>query len=262
MTTQEIAARNDKAQAFRALHTPGRPLVLFNIWDAGSAKAVAAAGAAALATGSWSVAAANGYPDGEQVPLDLALANLRRIVASTTLPVTLDLESGYGANAEDVGRSVAAAIDAGAVGCNLEDSYPADGSLRPVAEQAARLAQARAAAQRSGIAFFINARTDVFFQRPAEEHNAGMVTQALERAQAYAAAGADGLFVPGLADVQMIADLVAASPLPVNIMVGAATPSFDRLAAAGVARISHGPGPYRAAMKALETAAAAIYRGA
>ncbi len=262
MTTPNTAAQNDKAQAFRALHTPGRPLVLFNIWDAGSAKAVAAAGAAALATGSWSVAAANGYSDGEQVPLDLALANLRRIVASTTLPVTLDLESGYGANAEDVGRSVAAAIDAGAIGCNLEDSYPADGSLRPVAEQAARLAQARAAAQRSGIAFFINARTDVFFQRPAEEHDAGMVAQALERAQAYAAAGADGLFVPGLADVQMIADLVAASPLPVNIMVGAATPSFDRLAAAGVARISHGPGPYRAAMKALETAAAAIYRGA
>lgn len=261
MTTPIDMTQTSKAGVFRALHMAGRPLILFNIWDAGSAKAVATAGAAALATGSWSVAAANGYPDGEQVPLDLALANLRRIVASTELPVTFDLESGYGATAEGVGRSVAATIDAGAIGCNIEDSHPADGSLRPVAEQAARLAQARAAAERSGVAFFINARTDVFFQRPAEAHDAGMVAQALERAQAYADAGADGLFVPGLADAHLIAQLVAASPLPVNIMVGATTPSFDRLAAAGVARISHGPGPYLAAMKAVEAAATAIYRG-
>lgn len=260
MSTQNTN-QADKARAFREMHTAARPLILFNIWDAGSAKAVASAGAAALATGSWSVAAANGYADGEQVPLDLAVANLRRIVASTVLPVTFDLESGYGVNADDVGRSVAATIDAGAVGCNLEDSYPADGSLRPIAEQAARLAQARSAAQRSGVALFINARTDVFFQRSADVHDAGMVAQAIERARAYADAGADGLFVPGLADEKLIAELVAASPLPVNIMVGAATPSFDRLAAAGVARISHGPGPYLAAMKAVETAAAAIYRG-
>ncbi len=261
MSTQN-SSQSDKALAFREMHNAARPLILFNIWDPGSAKAVASAGAAALATGSWSVAAANCYADGEQVPLEFALANLRRIVASTELPVTFDLESGYGANAEDVARSVAATIDAGAVGCNLEDSYPADGSLRAMAEQAARLTQARNAAQRSGVAFFINARTDVFFQRPAEAHDAGMVAQALERARAYADAGADGLFVPGLADAQLIAELVAASPLPVNIMVGPATSSFDSLAAAGVARISHGPGPYLAAMKALETAAVAIYRSA
>lgn len=258
MVTQNTT-QSDKMRTFREMHNAEHPLILFNIWDPGSAKAVATAGAAALATGSWSVAAANGYPDGEQVPLELALANLRRIVASTALPVTFDLESGYGTDAEDVGRSVAATIDAGAVGCNLEDSYPADGSLRPIAEQVARLAQARAAALRSGGAFFINARTDVFFQRPAEAHDAGMVAQALERAQAYADAGADGLFVPGLVDAVLIAELVAASPLPVNIMVGAASPSFDRLAAAGVARISHGPGPYLAAMKAVQAAAAAIY---
>lgn len=258
MSTQNTT-QSDKARAFREMHNAAQPLVLFNIWDAGSAKAVANAGAAALATGSWSVAAANGYADGEQIPLDLALANLRRIVASTVLPVTFDLESGYGANPDDVGRSVAATIDAGAVGCNIEDSYPADGSLRPVAEQAARLAHARAEARRSGVALFINARTDVFFQRSADVHDAGMVAQALERAKAYADAGADGVFVPGLADEKLIAALVAASPLPVNIMVGPSTPSFDRLATAGVARISHGPGPYLAAMKAVETAAAALY---
>jgi 2-methylisocitrate lyase-like PEP mutase family enzyme len=259
MTTHTDRSQTDKAQAFRALHTPGRPLILFNIWDAGSAKAVATAGAAALATGSWSVAAANGYADGEKAPLDFVLANLRRIVSSTALPVTFDLESGYGADADGVGRAVAATIEAGAIGCNIEDSYPADGSLRRSDEQAARLVQARAAAVRGGVAFFINARTDVFFQRPAQDHDAGMVAQAIERANAYADAGADGLFVPGLADAALIAELVAASPLPVNIMVGAATPSFEALARAGVARISHGPGPYLAAMKAVEEAARSLY---
>lgn len=253
MTTQ-----HEKAQLFRSLHIAGKPLVLFNIWDAGSAKAVAAAGAAALATGSWSVAAAQGYPDGEQIPLDAALANLRRIVANSTLPVTFDVESGYGATPADVGRTIAAAIEAGAIGCNLEDSFPADGSLRPVEEAAARLAQARVAADSSGVALFINARCDVFFQKPAEAHDAGMVEAALDRAIAYAAAGADGLFVPGLADTALIAQLTAQSPLPVNVMVGSGAP-LAALAAAGVARISHGPGPYLAAMNALRDAAKMIY---
>lgn len=248
-----------RAHAFRALHQPGRPLILFNIWDVGSAKAVAAAGAPALATGSWSVAAANGFPDGEKMPLEFALANLRRITAATELPVTIDLESGYGDSAEAVGHTVAAAIQAGAIGCNLEDSFPADGSLRDPQEQAARYRQARAAAQAAGVALFLNARTDVFFQRPAAQHDKGMVEQAVERAKVYADAGADGLFVPGLVDQGLIEALVAAVSLPVNVMVGEGTPSFARLAELGVARISHGPGPYLAAMRALQQAAAAIH---
>jgi 2-methylisocitrate lyase-like PEP mutase family enzyme len=253
MTTQQ-----EKAQTFRSLHIAGKPLVLFNIWDAGSARAVTDAGAAALATGSWSVAAAHGYPDGERIPLDVALANLRRIVANTALPVTFDVESGYGATPDEVGSTIAAAIQAGAIGCNIEDSFPADGSLRSVDEAAARIAQARAAADRTDVAFFINARCDVFFQKPADAHDAGMVESALARAKAYAAAGADGLFVPGLADTALIEQLTAASPLPVNIMVGAGA-SFTALASAGVARISYGPGPYLAAMNALRDAAKSIY---
>lgn len=247
------------AETFRSLHQPGRPLVLFNIWDAGSAKAVAAAGAPALATGSWSVAAANGYADGEQIPLEAALANLRRIVAATSLPVSVDLESGYGDSADAVGRTIAAAIAAGAVGCNLEDSIPADGRLRPLEEAIDRIAAARAAATASGIPFFINARSDVFFQSPAETHDAATVAVALERANAYAAAGADGIFVPGLVSAGLIADFVRASPLPVNVMIGSKSPSNAALAAAGVARISHGPGPYLAAMKAVQEAATALY---
>jgi methylisocitrate lyase len=246
-----------KAQAFHSLHRSGRPLVLFNIWDAGSAKAVAAAGAPALATGSWSVAAAGGYADGERIPLETVLANLRRIVAATPLPVTVDLESGYGDSADAVGRTIAAAIEAGAVGCNLEDSFPADGSLRPLDQAAARVAAARTAA--GELPFFINARTDVFFQSPADTHDAATVAAALERARAYAAAGADGIFVPGLVGAGLIADFVRAAPLPVNIMVMPGTPAIAELAAAGVARISHGPGPYLAAMKTVQDAAAALY---
>jgi 2-methylisocitrate lyase-like PEP mutase family enzyme len=248
-----------KAEAFRALHVSGRPFVLYNIWDPGTAKAVASADARALGTGSWSVAAANGFADGEQVPLDLAIDNLARIVRATDLPVTVDLESGYGETADKVGLTVARAIDAGAIGCNLEDSFPHDGSLREVRDQAARIAGARKIARDSGVALFINARTDVFFQKPAEAHDESMVHAALERGRTYAGAGADGLFVPGVVDEALIAGLVEGSRLPVNIMVEANTPSLARLGELGVARVSHGPGPYLAMMKQL-TEAARAYR--
>ena len=246
-----------KAEQFRALHIPGKPFVLFNIWDPGSAKAVATAGAKAIATGSWSVANANGFADGEHVPLSFAIDNLRRIVGATDLPVTIDLESGYGDAAAVVGDTIALAIDAGAIGCNLEDSFPANGRLREAADQANRIRHARQVADAANLRFFINARTDVFFQRPPEQHDEAMVTEAIERAHAYAEAGANGLFAPGLADIALIARLAEASPLPLNIMVGDTTPPLGTLADHGVARVSHGPRPYLLAMKALEEAARA-----
>ncbi|HEU4994036.1 MAG TPA: isocitrate lyase/phosphoenolpyruvate mutase family protein [Gemmatimonadaceae bacterium] len=246
-----------KTEQFRALHVPGRPLVLFNIWDAGSAKAVATGGAKAIATGSWSVANANGFADGERIPLTLAIDILRRIVGATELPVTIDLESGYGDTSEVVGETVRLAIHAGAVGCNLEDSFPANGTLRETVDQGDRIRRARQTADAAGIRFFINARTDVFFQRPPEQHDAAMVDETIERARAYADAGADGLFAPGLADITLIARLAEASPLPLNIMVGDATPPLRALAERGVARVSHGPRPYLMTMKALEEAARA-----
>jgi 2-methylisocitrate lyase-like PEP mutase family enzyme len=248
----------ERANTFKALHVPGRPLILFNIWDVGSAKAVAAGGARALATGSWSVAAANGFPDGEQIPLDLCIANLRRIVDAIDLPVTLDLESGYGADPAAVGETFARAVQAGAIGCNIEDSFPDSGSLRETADQVARLRAARVAADGLGVPAFLNARTDVFFQASADRHDESMAAAALERGRAYADAGADGLFVPGVVSERLIGLLVEGSPLPVNIMAGAATPPAARLAELGVARISHGPGPYRQAMRALEEAARAV----
>jgi methylisocitrate lyase len=246
-----------KAEQFRALHIPGKPLVLFNIWDAGGTKAVAAGGAKAIATGSWSVANANGFADGERIPLGLVIDNLRRIVSATDLPVTIDLESGYGDAPEIVGKTIGLAIDAGAIGCNLEDSFPANGKLRETVDQAHRIRCARQIADAANISFFINARTDIFFQRPPEQHNESMVVEAMERAHAYADAGADGLFAPGLADITLIARLAAGSPVPLNIMVDDGTPPLHKLAEHGVARVSHGPGPYLMAMKGLEEGARA-----
>jgi methylisocitrate lyase len=257
MTTQPGTTQDSAARLFHALHVRGQPLVLFNAWDAGSARAVADAGAQAIATGSWSVAAAHGFADGENLPRGFAMENLRRIIEAVALPVTVDLESGYGETPEAVGATVVAAVAAGAVGCNVEDSFPADGSLRDSAAQVTRLAAARRAADAAGVALFINARTDVFFQAPAAAHDAAMVDAALERARAYAAAGASGLFVPGVVAENLIARIADASPLPVNIMAMPGVPSRGRLAELGVARISHGPGPYRGAMQWLTAAAKA-----
>lgn len=253
MTDQE-----QKAEQFRSLHVPGKPLVLFNVWDVGSAKAVVAGGAKAVATSSWSVANANGFTDGERMPVALSIENLRRIAGATALPMTIDLESGYGDMPEAVGEIARLAIEAGAVGCNLEDSFPANGKLRETADQCDRIRHARQTADASKIHFFLNVRTDVFFQTSAEHHDSAMVAAAVERARAYANAGADGLFAPGLADITLIAQLAKASPLPLNIMVGDATPTLRALAEHGVARVSYGPRPYLMAMKALEDAAHAV----
>jgi 2-methylisocitrate lyase-like PEP mutase family enzyme len=250
-----MSKQHENAARFRALHIPGSPLVLFNIWDPGSAGAVVKAGAQAIATGSWSVAKANGFNDGENVPIDLALDNLARIVAATSLPVSVDIESGYGKDPDAVRRTVERTIEAGAVGCNLEDSVPGSGNLRLLRDQVLRIDAAKNACRAAIPGYFINARTDVFFQGSAQTHNVAMVEQALERARAYAAAGADGLFVPGLIDQTLIERLAAASPLPLNVMMSYGTPSLHQLSNAGVARVSHGPGPYAAMMRALEEAA-------
>src|SRR3981081_2810508 len=157
---RKMADQARKAEQFRALHVPGKPLVLFNIWDAGSAKAVAAAGAKAIATSSWSVANANGFADGERIPLALAIDHLRRIVGATELPVTVDLESGYGDAPEMVGETIRVAIDAGAVGCNLEDSFPANGKLRETVDQSARIRHARETAETANARLFSHATED------------------------------------------------------------------------------------------------------
>lgn len=190
-----MTSQVEKAKSFRKLHVPSEPLILFNIWDPGSAKAVGGAGVKALATSSWAVSEANGYTDGEHTPLGFVIENLRRIVEATELPVTVDLESGYGDSPKKVRETIALALKVGAIGCNLEDSFPENGSLRKIPEQVDRIRQARQKADETNVPFFINARTDV--QVSQKEHTGSLVARALERAHAYAKAGADGIFVPG-----------------------------------------------------------------
>lgn len=250
-----MTQQSSRAQEFHRLHVAGDPLVIFNVWDAGSARAVAAAGARAIGTGSWSVAAAHGFPDGEKLPLDLAIANLERIVRAVDLPVSIDLEAGYGAQPDDVGRSVTRAVRAGAVGINLEDGLAEEEGIFGIADQVARIRAARAASDRLSVPLFINARTDFFLQARPEAHDEALVSEVKRRAAAYAEAGASGLFVPGIFKPEQIRDVCAESTLPVNVMMMTSLPPRAELAQLGVARISHGPGPYRAAMKFLEQAA-------
>jgi 2-methylisocitrate lyase-like PEP mutase family enzyme len=250
-----MPAQLERAAAFHRLHVKGNPLVLYNIWDAGTAQAVARAGAQAIATGSWSVAAAHGFADGERLPFELALVNLREIVAAVELPVTIDLEAGYGAAPDAVAASTTKALQAGAIGFNLEDQIIGADTLYSVADQGSRVRAARQAADRAGLPAYINARTDLFLNADPARHDHALVAAALERAVAYAAAGASGFFAPGLIDESLIERLCKACPLPVNILVRPNAPSAKRLAALGVARISYGPGPYRLAMQSIEDAA-------
>jgi 2-methylisocitrate lyase-like PEP mutase family enzyme len=235
-----------KTESFAALHQPGNPLILFNIWDAGSAVAVAKAGANAIATGSWGVAGAHGIGDGEKLPLDVALSTLSEIVAITDLPVSIDMEAGYGADAAGVGVSVKRAADAGAIGINLEDKDPVTRALFSTEDASARIAAASA----TGV--FVNARADLFILTPPADHDEDKVDQLIERAKAYADAGARSLFAPFLQDAKLIERLCKASPLPVNILMRPGCPDHRELASLGGARISHGHGPWAAAMDWLE----------
>ncbi len=251
-----MSEQSDKARAFAALHRPGDPVILYNVWDAGSAQAVAEAGAKAIATGSASVAAAHGFEDAEALPLELALANAARVAAAVDLPVTIDFEGAYAVEPEGSAGNMKRLADTGAIGCNFEDQAIGGEGLLPLEAQAARIRAARAAV---GPDFFINARTDIFLKTKAATHAPAAIEEAIARARAYAEAGASGFFVPGLVDLDQLAQICSASPLPVNFMAFPGAPEASAVAAAGVARISHGPFPYKLAMKALKEAAEAIY---
>ncbi|KXK07283.1 MAG: Methylisocitrate lyase [Acidobacteria bacterium OLB17] len=253
-----MTEQTDKAATFAKLHIKGDPLVLFNIWDAGSAVAVAESGAKAIATGSWGVAAADGFADGENLSLDAAIANLERITASVDLPVTIDFEGGYADDNAGLAENVTRVIRAGAIGINFEDQKVGGVGLFPIEEQQSRIAAIREAAERSGVPLFINARTDIFLKNHASYDEAHLA-EAVERSKAYADAGADGFFAPGLRKPEFIRQLTEASPLPVNILVMADTPSNEELATYGVARISYGPGPYKRMIEFLKGIARDVY---
>lgn len=235
-----------KFQTFAALHVPGNPVILYNIWDVGSALAVVAAGAKALATGSHPVADANGWPDGQQVPIDFAIANAKRIADAVDLPLTVDFESAYSNDPELGGANVLRLAATGAVGCNFEDQVIGGEGLHPLDFQVERIAAIRNAV---GDEFFINARTDLLLKTQA--HDDTLIDKVVERGKAFADAGASGFFVPRLADPRQIERVVREVRLPLNVIAFPGAPDKRVWAEAGVARISHGPFPHRALMAKL-----------
>ncbi|NES17150.1 MULTISPECIES: isocitrate lyase/phosphoenolpyruvate mutase family protein [Micromonospora] len=245
-----------RADALRALHRPGDPLILPNAWDPGSARAVVAAGFPAIATSSGAVAEALGHADNEATPVAEMVAAVGRIAAAVAVPVTADLERGYGLRpAELVERLLAA----GAVGCNIEDSDPRTRVLVDVEEQADLLAGIRAAARAAGVELVLNARVDVHLRAygPAEER----LAEAVSRARRYLAAGADSVYPIILADPADIRSFVAEVDAPVNIMARPGAPAPVELAALGVARVSYGSGVYAAARARTVELLAAIRAG-
>ncbi|HEX4799940.1 MAG TPA: isocitrate lyase/phosphoenolpyruvate mutase family protein [Sphingomicrobium sp.] len=235
-----------KFETFAALHVPGDPIILYNIWDVGSAHAVVAAGAKALATGSHPVADANGWLDGQNVPMGFAFANAMRIVEAVDVPLTVDFESAYSTDPEEGGENVAKLKATGAVGCNFEDQVIGGEGLHPLDLQVKRLEAIRRAV---GEDFYINARTDLFLK--TQTYDDALIDQVVERGKAFAGAGASGFFVPRLSDPKQIERVVREVPLPLNVIAFPGAPDKQVWADAGVARISHGPFPHRALMARL-----------
>jgi 2-methylisocitrate lyase-like PEP mutase family enzyme len=247
-----------KAELFRSLHKGGTPLLLPNAWDAASAALIADAGAQAIATTSGGVAWSLGRPDGQVLSRDEMIEAVRRIVAVVDVPVTADVEGGYGPGPDDVAATVGAVVAAGAVGINLEDSRP-DGSLFSAEQQSERIRAAREAARRAGLPeLVVNLRTDVFLFGIGEPD--GRLADVTARGAAYAEAGADSLFVPGFVDLEGLRELCAACPIPVSVMAGPGAPTVAEFAAVGVRRISVGTAIAQAAYTVAQRAAVELIR--
>jgi 2-methylisocitrate lyase-like PEP mutase family enzyme len=254
-TSQHAAARR-----FADLHRGGDILVLPNAWDVASACLVEAAGAAAIATTSAGVAWSLGAPDGDRLGRDRAVDLVARVCGAVQAPVTADIESGFGADTDGVAETVRGVLAAGAVGINLEDGrYGGPSPLRPVAEAAERVAAARQAADAAGVPLFVNARADTYLRAVGDPDS--RLRETLDRASAYLAAGADGIFVPGVVDPAVIAVLVKEVPAPLNILAGHGAPSPRELGDLGVARVSVGPALAVAAYDLTRRAAAALLDG-
>jgi 2-methylisocitrate lyase-like PEP mutase family enzyme len=240
----------EKAETLRLLHHQPEILVLVNVWDVASARTVAALpGCRAIATASWSIAAAHGVPDGEHLTREGMLAAVARIAAAVDLPVTADLESGYGDTLRDIATTIAGALDAGIVGANLEDRNAS------VQEGAARIRLARGLADDRAIPFVVNARLDMPIA------STGEVEEAVVRARAYLDAGADCIYPIRITDPVVLEDFIGRIAAPVNAFGRPDGPSVAELEALGVARVSFGPGPMGAAMAALRRISETLLSG-
>ncbi|KZC15649.1 carboxyvinyl-carboxyphosphonate phosphorylmutase [Rhodanobacter sp. FW510-R12] len=247
----------DRAQALRRMHDRSTILLLPNAWDAGSARLFARRGFAAIATTSAGMAWSLGYADGERAPLAEVLAAIARMTRVVDLPVTADIETGYGETPAQVAATVRAVIAAGAVGVNIEDGAPGHGALRPPAVAAARVRAAREAADAAGVPIVINARVDNWMQHE-EGAAAPRLADAVQRAKAYLAAGADCIYPIGLADGATLAALVQAIDAPVNVAAGPGVPGLAELTRLGVARVSTATRFATLALAAVDRAAVAM----
>lgn len=256
MSTRPEAGLATRAARLRDLHVPGRPLVLANAWDAASARAVEQAGYAAVATGSAAVAASLGFGDHEAAPVDVMLDAVSRIASAVSVPVTADLEAGYGMAPDEL---VDRLLSTGAVGCNLEDTDHRTDRLATVDDQTGWIAAVREAADRSGVPIVINARTDVFLRDDGSADE--QLAEAIRRGRRYRAAGADCFYPIWVTDEAAIAALVAAVEGSINAYARPEAPSLARLAELGVARVSYGPWMHRLAMRELDRALKAIRDG-
>jgi 2-methylisocitrate lyase-like PEP mutase family enzyme len=243
--------QSEKAAVLLRLHQGPGMLILANAWDVASARLVERAGFPAVATSSAAVANSLGYPDGQRIPREEMLSVVRRIASKVSVPVSADLESGYGTTTEAMEETARAMIEAGAVGLNFEDSTgDAQRPLFDVADQVEKIKRLRAAGEKLGVYIVINARTDVYLEEVGEP--ASRFHHAVQRANAYRKAGADCLFVPCVDDAETIGKLVKAIEGPINILVRPHSPSISELEKLGVARASFGSWPMRAVMGVLE----------
>jgi 2-methylisocitrate lyase-like PEP mutase family enzyme len=242
-----LEAQRAKAELLRRLHEGPDLLVLANPWDAGSARIFEQAGCRALGTTSAGIAFAHGYADGERLSRAEMLEAVRRIVAAVAVPVTADMEAGFGELAADVVETVRGVLRAGAVGVNLEDAPKgAPGTLFEIAAQVEKIRAVRELAAAEGIPLVINARTDVYLDQIGAPES--RFDHAVQRANAYRDAGADCLYVPGVRDAETIQRLVQAIRGPLNVLAGPGVPPVAELARLGVRRLSVGSGPMRATL--------------
>lgn len=249
-----VPGQKEKAVQLLRLHSEPPILVLSNAWDAASARIFEQAGFRAIATTSSGVAAALGYPDGEYISRAMLVEVVARIARVIACPLTVDIESGFGNSIEEKLRTVRAIIEAGAVGINIEDSTKGqERSLVDISFQVELLQAVRELDSSMDIPLVINARTDVYLLPTGDAGS--RFEQAVQRAHAYQQAGADCFFPIGLNDARIIAELVAAVGMPVNILANLATPSIPELARLGVARVSFGSGLMRAALGYLQRVA-------
>jgi 2-methylisocitrate lyase-like PEP mutase family enzyme len=243
----DVSEQRRKAGAFRAMHSGRDVLLLPNVWDVASARIVEEVRYAAVATTSAGIAFALGYPDGQKIPRHEMLDAVARIARAVNVPVTADVESGYGSGPEDAKRTALGVIEAGAVGMNLEDAPGESGNLlADLSAQLEKIHAVRDAAADTGVPLVLNARTDMYLLQVGDP--AGRYDETVRRLCAYRDAGADCVFAPGLRDPALIERLAADVRCPLNILAGPGSPSIPELRALGVARVSLGSGPMRAAM--------------